>query len=164
MDYVSLANFLEGRTRVQRVHKKESHGAALRKAGEMYENREYVSAYESFKQVYDKVVSDMQRVLARNLEFEANKLARELQKPVSVAKENIQSMRAHAQQIIEEFDRLRRDLENKPLVRAHFKKGGSAVAAISPPVEEATPTILNTTNETQLDANLPSAIRSRDWR
>ena len=65
-------------------------------------------------------------------------------------------MRAHAQQIIDEFDRLRRDLENKPLVRAHLKKGGSAIAAKSPPVEEATPTILNTTNETQLDANSPS--------
>ena len=155
-DYVSLGNFLEGRTKVQRVYKKESHSAALRKAGELYESRDYVSAYESFKQVYDKVASDMQRVLARNLEFEANKLARELQKPVSVAKTNIQSMRAHAQQIIDEFDRLRRDLENKPLVRAHLKKGGSAIAAKSPPVEEATPTILNTTNETQLDANSPS--------
>ena len=92
-DYLSLGNFLDGRTKVQRVYKKESHSAALRKAGEMYENRDYIPAYESFKQVYDKVVSDMQRVLARNLEFEANKLARELQKPVSVAKANIQSMR-----------------------------------------------------------------------
>ena len=71
---MSLGNFLEGRTKVQRVYKKESHSAALRKAGELYESRDYVSAYESFKQVYDKVVSDMQRVLARNLEFEANKL------------------------------------------------------------------------------------------
>src|SRR3989304_4107581 len=76
-NYLSLAGFLEGRESVQRVHKKDPHGEALRKAGEMYEHREYVSAYECFKPAYDKVVSDMQRILARNMEVEDHKLARE---------------------------------------------------------------------------------------
>jgi len=165
-DYLSLACFLEGRERIQRVHKKEPYGEALRKAGEMYENREYVSAYECLKPVYDKLVSDMQRILARNLEFEANKLAREQQKPLTVAKENIQNMKAHAQEVINQFDRLLADLECKPLVRVHIKKEESAGAAATPPAEEAPSTTLNSANETRLDTNSfpPMEVVSGDRR
>ena len=35
----------------------------------------------------------MQRILARNTEFEANKLAREQRMPLAAAKENIQNMK-----------------------------------------------------------------------
>src|SRR5215510_1901336 len=87
-DYLSLASFLEGRDSGRRILSKERHGATLRTSGDLYANREYVAAYECFKPAYDKVVSDMQRVLARNVEFEANKLAKQQQKPVAVAKEN----------------------------------------------------------------------------
>jgi hypothetical protein len=135
VDFLSLAKFLEGKHGIQRVHKKDSHGEALREAGELVGSREYVAAYECFMPVYAKVVADMQRVLSRNSEFEAGKLAREQQKPLSVAKENIQNRRAHAQQVIDEFDRLRRDLESKPLVRLHLKKGQSTGATVSPSAE-----------------------------
>jgi hypothetical protein len=154
-DFLSLASFLEGRDRMQRVHKRDSHGEALREAGEMFGSREFVSAYEYFKPVYGKVVADMQRVLARNPEFEASKLAKEQQKPLSVAKENIQNRRAHAQQVIDEFDRLRRELESKPLVRHHLKKGASGSAAAPPPVEVSPSTIVSNTNETRVDAIAP---------
>jgi hypothetical protein len=156
-DYLSLASFLEGRDSLQRVHKKATHGEALRTAGEMYENREYVSAYECFKPVYDKVVSDMQRVLARNTEFEANQLAKKQQRSIAAAKENIQNARAHAQQVIDQFDRLLQDLERKSLVRVHIKKAPSAGAAPTTPAEVAAPTTLSSAHETQLGTNmLPS--------
>jgi hypothetical protein len=151
-DFLSLASFLEGKDRMQRVHKRDSHGDALREAGEMFGSREFVSAYEFFKPVYSKVVADMQRVLARNPEFEASKLAREQQKPLSVAKENIQNRRAHAQQVIDEFDRLRRELESKPLVRLHLKKRASCSADASPPAEVSTSTMVSSTKETRVDA------------
>jgi hypothetical protein len=159
-DYLSLADFLEGREIIRRVHKKEPHSEALRKAGEMYQNREYVSAYECLKPVYDRVVADMQRILARNLEFQANKLARERQKSLAAAKEIVQSMRANAQQMIDQFDRLLRDLESKPLVRAHQKKRASAhaAAAPTPAAEVALPTALNTATETRLDANAATPL------
>ena len=100
----------------------------------MYGNREYVPAYECFKPAYENVVSDMQRVLARNIEFEANKLAQKQHVPIAVAKERIQNIRAHAQQVMDQFDRLMHDLESKPLVRAYIKKGGRATAAVEAPV------------------------------
>jgi hypothetical protein len=138
-DYLSLAGLLQGKGGVQRVLKKDPHGEALRTAAEMYENREYVAAYECFRPACDKVVSDMQRILARNVEFEANKLARDQRKPLAVAKENVQSMRVHAEQVIEQFDRLLRDLESKPLVRLHLKKGRPRVDADATPEKEVAP-------------------------
>ena len=74
------------------MFKRDPNGEAVRTAGELYENREYVAAYESFKPAYDKVVADMQRVLARNIEFAANELAQKLRKPLAAAKENVQNM------------------------------------------------------------------------
>jgi hypothetical protein len=121
----------------------------------MYENREYIAAYERFKPVYDKVVTDMQRVLTRNADFEANKLARELRKPLPAAKEIIQKRKVHAQEVIEQIDRLRQDLESKPLVRAALKKGwsGKSAAAVAPAAaEETPPTVVQGAAETQLDA------------
>jgi hypothetical protein len=165
-DFLSLVSFLEGRESAQRVHKKEPHAEALRKAGEMYVNREYVSAYESFKPAYDKVVSDMQRILARNSEFEANKLAREQRKPLAAAKENILKMKAHAQQVLDQFNRLLQDLESKPLVRVHLKKVQSAVSAAAIPTEEAAPTTLGSAGETRVDTNAfaPLEVLSGDRR
>ncbi len=142
-DYIALASFLEGKDSAQRVHKKDPHREALRTTGEMVENREYVSAYECLKPVYDKVVSDMQRILARNFEFEANKLAREQRTPLAAAKTNLQKMKAYAQQVIDQFDRLLQDLESKPLVRIHIKKGRPTAAAAEPPAEESPPTALH---------------------
>jgi hypothetical protein len=153
--YLSVAGFLEGRENLQRVHKKDPHGEALRKAGEMYERREFVPAYESFKPVYDKVVSDMQRILARSMEFEANKLAREQQKPLKAAKEHVQNIKAHAQQVIDQFQRLRQDLESKPLVRVHLKKVGSSGTAATPPAGEAPTTTANSAIETRPDPDSP---------
>jgi len=152
-DYLSLATLLEGRDTIQRVHKKEPHGESLRATGEKYGNREYVSAYECFKPVYDKVVSDMRRILARNLEFEANKLAREQQRSLAAAKESIQKMKAYAQQVIDHFDRLRQDLESKPLVRVHIKNGLSTGAAATTPAEEGLPIIPSSGHETQLETD-----------
>ena len=165
-EYVSLASFLAGKDSVQRVHKKDPHGEALRTTGEMVERREYVAAYECLKPVYDKVVSDMQRILARNLEFEANKLSREQRTPLAVAKTNIQKMKAYAQQVIDQFDRLLHDLESKPLVRIHIKKGRPTGAADAPPAEEAPPTTLASADETRLAANSspPLEIVSGDRR
>ncbi len=153
-DYLALATFLAGGESVQRVYKRDPNGEAVRTAGEMYGNREFVPAYECFKPAYEKVVSDMQRVLARNVEFEANKLARQLRKPLVVAKENVQNIRAHAQQVIDQFDMLLRDLESKPLVRHHIKKGGAASAAAAVAEEEAPPTTLGSTHETIVEAIL----------
>jgi hypothetical protein len=150
-NYLALAGFLEGKERIQRVQKKTPHSEAVRRAAEMYEKRDYVAAYESLRPVYDKVVSDMQRILARNLEFEANKMASEQRVPLAVAKENIQKMKVYAQQVIDQFDRLLHDLENKALVRVYIKKGGSKGAADVPAAEEAQPTSLNSAGETLLE-------------
>src|SRR6476469_4698910 len=154
-DYLSLAGFLLGGESTQRVFKRDPNGEAVRTTAELYGNREYVAAYETFKPAYENVVGDMQRVLARNVEFEANKLAQRQHVPISVAKERVQNIRGHAQQVMDQFDRLMRDLENKPLVRAYIKKGGKAVAAIEVPAEvpvmEPPPTTLNSANETWVE-------------
>jgi hypothetical protein len=147
-EYLALANFIQGK---DRVYKKDPHAEAVRTAAELYDHRDYVAAYECFKPAYDKVVTDMQRVLARNIEFEANKLAKAQRKPIATAKENIVAMRAQAQQVIDQFDRLLRDIESKPLVRHHIKRGGWA-AAPAPAAEEAAPTTLASTAETRIDA------------
>src|SRR6476469_9720341 len=110
-DFTSLASFLAGGEKTQRVFKRDPHGEAVRTAAELYGNREYVAAYECFKPAYDKVVGDMQRVLARNLDFEVNKLAQRQGISASAAKERVQNIRAHAQQVMDQFDRLLRDLE-----------------------------------------------------
>ncbi len=120
-DYRFLASLLEGRG-LQRIQKKDPYGQALRATGEMYENREYAAAYDNYKPVYDKIAADMQRVLTRNLEFAANKLAKERQMPLAAAKENVQKMKTYGQQVIDQLGRLLRDLENKPVVRNHLKQ------------------------------------------
>jgi hypothetical protein len=149
-DYTTLANFLTGRDS-SRILKREPHSETLRTAAEYYGNRAYIAAYESVKPVYDQVVANMQRVLARNLDFEANKLAREQRKPVAAARENVLQMRAHAQQVIDQFERLLQDLQSKPLVRHHIRKGASAAAMAAGPSEEAPATTMNSANETQID-------------
>src|SRR3954466_5276145 len=133
-DYLSLAGFLQGGENTQRVYKKDPNGAAVHSTAELYGNREYVAAYECFKPAYERVVSDMQRILARNIEFEANKLAQKQHVPIAAAKERVQNIRAHAQQVVDHFDWLMRDLESKPLVRAFIKKGGRTTAAVEAPV------------------------------
>jgi hypothetical protein len=65
-DFLALAASLGGRESVQRVLKKDAFTQALSAAGELYESREFVAAYERFQPVYEKVVADLQRVLARN--------------------------------------------------------------------------------------------------
>jgi hypothetical protein len=155
-NYLSLAGFLEGKERIQRVHKKEPHAEALRKAGEMYGNREYVAAYECVKPLCDKVVTEMQRVLARNLDFEANKLAKEQRKSLAAAKESIQKMKVHAQEVIDRFNSLLKDLESKPLVRAHRVKASTSRPATVPEHENVPPTALNSAAETRLDATTVS--------
>jgi hypothetical protein len=149
-DYLSLATFAAGKDN-SRLLSKDRHSESLRAAAQQFENRDYVGAYECVKPVYDKVVANMQRVLARNLDFEANKLAKELRKPVAVAKQNVLNMRAHAQQVIDQFDRIIKDLEGRALVRHHLKKGRPAVAEVEPEAEEAEPTTLNSTSETHID-------------
>lgn len=149
-DYLSLASFVAGKDN-SRMLSKDRHSENLRVAAGMYEDREYVAAYECIKPVHDKVVSNMQRVLARNVDFEANKLAKELRKPIAVAKENVLSMKAHAQQVIDQFDRILKDLESRPLVRHHLKKGRGVAAVEAPDIEEAPPTTLNSTSETHVD-------------
>jgi hypothetical protein len=158
--YWRLAEFLEGKERMQRVHKKNPHGEALRQAGELYDTREYVAAYQCFEPVYDKVVGDMQRVVARNVEFAANKLAGEQRLSLAAAKEEIQNRKIHAQQVIDQFDRLLADLKSKPLVRVYLKKGQAGAARLAPVAEVAPPTIVNDADETRLDAkpDLPSEI------
>jgi hypothetical protein len=157
-DYSSLASFLAGGEKAQRVSKRDPHSEAVRLAGEMFANREYVAAYECFKPAYASVVSDMQRVLARNSEFEANKLAQKQRVPIAVAKERIQNIRSHAQQVMDQFDRLLNDLESKPLVRAYIKKGGRATVEVEAPVVEPPPTILNSANETRVEAAAVSPV------
>jgi hypothetical protein len=155
-EYDFLASLLGGKENSPRVLKKNPQSDALSTTGQLYENREYVAAYECFKPVYDRVVADMQRVLARNVEFEANKLAKSLGKPLPAAKERVLNIRSHAQQVLEQFERLLSDLESKPLVRHHIKKGESKVAELAP--EEAPPTILNSASETRLDAKVSQPI------
>jgi len=159
-NYLFLAALLEGKDSLQRVQKKVPHGTALRAAAEMYENRDYVAAYEAVKPAYEKTIADMQRVLARNAEFEANKLAREQHKPLPAAKEHVQKMKAYAQQVIDQFDRLLHDLERKALVRMHLKKQSSTAAGQAPATEEAPPTTLNSASETLVEALIapPSEI------
>ena len=69
-----------------------------------------------------KVVADMQRIIARNPDFEANKLAPQQRKPLAAAKEHVQKMKVHAQEVIDQFDRLLNDLQSKPMVRRYVKK------------------------------------------
>jgi hypothetical protein len=157
-NYLFLASLIDGKDSLQRVHKKDRHGDALRMAGEMYRNREYVAAYECMRPVYDRVVSDMQRVLARNIEFEANKLAREQHKPLAAAKERIQQLKAHAQEVIDQFDRLRNDLESKALVRVHIKKAASGGAASASSLDVAPPTVAGSATETTLATNAVSTF------
>jgi hypothetical protein len=151
-DYHSLATFLRNRAKHQRVQKRDPNGEAVQTAADHYEDREYVAAYESFKPAYDRVITDMQRVLARNPEIEAKKLALQQAKSLAAAKENVQQMRAHAQQIIDQFEKLRHDLEAKPLVRLHIKNGRPrAVAAV--PKDAPPPTTINSADDTQVVAD-----------
>jgi hypothetical protein len=150
-DYLALAGFLQGGENAQRVYKKDPNGEAVRTTAELYGNREYVAAYECFKPAYDKVVGDLQRVLARNVEFEANSLARRQQVSLAVAKERIQNIRAHAQQVMAQFEKLMHDLAGKPLVRAHLKKGSGAIATAKIVEVEPPPTTINSANETHVD-------------
>jgi hypothetical protein len=46
------------------------------------------------------------------------------------------------------------DLESKPLVRHYVKKGGSLAAVAAPPAEDAPPTTLSSTSETQIEAQV----------
>ncbi|HVT28646.1 MAG TPA: hypothetical protein VHE81_11585 [Lacipirellulaceae bacterium] len=139
-DYIALAGLLQGRGSVQRVQKKDPLVEGLRASGEFYANREFVSAYECLKPAHDKVVAAMQRLLARNLDFEVNKLARQQHLSHAAAKESVQATKAHAQQVIDGLNRLLHDLESKPLVRAHVRRRESSVNERDAPVREASPT------------------------
>jgi hypothetical protein len=150
-DYISLASFLHRREQLQRGVKREPQSEAIRTAGEQFERREYVAAYETFKPVYDRIVTDMQRVLARNSELEAKKMATQQGKALAVAKVNVQQMRAHAQQLTDQFEKLRQDLEHKPLVRLHLKKR-STTTADAPQAADPSTTIVNSTDETRVGA------------
>jgi hypothetical protein len=163
-EYDFLASLLGGKESAPRALKKNPHSEALTTTGQLYESRDYVAAYECFKPVYDRVVADMQRVLARNVEFEANKLAKSLGKPLAAAKERVLAIRSHAQQVLDQFNRLLEDLQSKPLVRHHIKKGASKSPAVAP--EEAPPTTLNSASETWVDTKTiePDEIISGDVR
>jgi hypothetical protein len=165
-DFLTLAASLGGRESVQRVLKKDAFTQSLSTAGDLYESREFVAAYERFQSVYDKVVADMQRVLARNAEFEANKVAKEQGKSLTAAKEYVQRMKTHAQQVVDQFDRLLHDLKSKPLVRMHLKKAAIAAAAPHKCVVDAAPTTLSSAQETRLDTKgiEPAEIVSGDQR
>jgi hypothetical protein len=150
-DYLSLAAFLRSRAKLQRIQKRDPNGEAVQAAADQYEDREFVAAYESFKPAYDRVVTDMQRVLARNVDIEAKKLATQQSKSLAVARDNVQQMRVHAQQIIDQFEKLRQDLEMKPLVRLHIKNG--RVMRMAAPTEvESPPTTLRSEEDTQVNA------------
>jgi len=157
-DYLALAGFLQGSESAQRVYKRDPNGEAVRTTAELYGNREYVAAYERFKPAYERVVGDMERVLARNVEFEANKLAQKQRVSLAIAKERVQNVRGHAQQVIDQFDRLLHNLESKPLVRAYIKKGGSKTAVVEPPGEEPPPTTLNSANETWVETRVVPSV------
>jgi hypothetical protein len=149
-DYFALAAFLQKREQIQRGHKRDPHSEAVRSAGELYQSKDYVRAYETFKPVYDRVATDMQRVLARNVELEAKKMAAQQGKSLAVAKENVVQMRAHAQQLADQFEKLRQDLESKPLVRLHIKRG-RVVATETPKPEEPSPTTFTSAEETRVE-------------
>jgi hypothetical protein len=51
-----------------------------------------------------------------------------------------------------------RDLGSKPLVRAFIKKGGRTTAAVEAPVVEPPPTILNSANETWVEATVAPLV------
>ena len=157
-DFLALAGFLQGNEKSQRGFKRDPNSDAVRTAADLFGNREYLPAYECFKPVYDKVVGDMQRVLARNLDFEANKLAHKERVPIAAAKERAQNIRVHAQQVLDQFNRLMNELQNKPLVRAHIRKGAKASVAVVQPVEEAAPTILSSAEETVVAPAVPTII------
>jgi hypothetical protein len=165
-DYLALAGFVDAKDTGQRIKKTEPHGKALRTAGEMYRKRDYVAAYQRLKPVYDKVVSDMQRVLARNPDFEANKLAKEMRISLAAAKDNLQKMKAHAQQVIDQFDKLLRDLESKPIVRHYLKKGARPSVVAEPAAEESPPTMMASDDDTQVTSSpvVPQEIASGSRR
>jgi hypothetical protein len=145
--FLLLANVLQGRDR----YKKDPHSDAVRQAGQAYEERDFVAAYEIFRPVYEKVAGDMQRVLARNPESEANKLSHEQRKPLAAAKDIVQRMRGHAQQVLDQCERLRKDLESKAQVRAHIRMGRKVPDARASAVDEAPPTTLNSASDTRLE-------------
>lgn len=162
-EYATLASVLERKDSAERVLKKDPHGETLRAAGELYANREYVAAYEAFRPVYDKLGADLERILTRNVEFEANKLASKQRMPLAMAKSKIEGLRAHSQQILDELTRLLRDLEAKPLVRLHLKTRSSAVST-TPPPDESTPPTPHSPSEPSSVAEIapPSEIVSGD--
>jgi hypothetical protein len=152
-DYLSAAAFLLGTESRQRVStKKDPNGEAVRETAGFYGNREYIEAYERFKPAYDNVIANMQRVLARNIEFEANKIARQQRLSLPAAKERVQRIRIHAQEVIDHFDRLLQDLQSKPLVRAHIKKASGSSMIVRQLPAEAPPTTIKSTNETWVEA------------
>ncbi|HEX5472963.1 MAG TPA: hypothetical protein VFW73_13810 [Lacipirellulaceae bacterium] len=165
-DYFALAGLLEGRESIQRVQKKDPHAEGLRRAGEQYANRAYVAAYQSLRPIYDKVVSDMQRVLARNSDFEAHKLASQQRKPLAAAKEIVQAMKAHAQQVIDQFDTLLHDLESKALVRAFIRKAKENPSPEPKSTEESSPVASHAVEETprETSSDRPSEIVSGTLR
>lgn len=151
-DYLSAAAFLLGTESTQRVStKKDPNGEAVRATADLYGDREYVEAYERFKPAYENVIANMQRVLARNIEFEANKIARHQQLSLPSAKERVQRIRTHAQEVIDHFERLLKDLQSKPLVRAYIKNGSTSRVAAEPLKIEAPPTTINSANESWVD-------------
>jgi hypothetical protein len=152
-DFLLLAALLGGKDNLHRGQRQDFYTKALNAAGELYEKREFVSAYESFQPVYDRIIADMQRVLARNAEFEANKVAKEQRKPLAAAKEYVQKMKSNAQQVVNQLERLLLELKSKPLVRMHLKKSGGAIAAPTKSAVEAATTTLNSANETRVDTH-----------
>lgn len=162
--YLSLAAQVEGNARNPMAMKKNALGEALRVAGELYGQREFVEAYQCLKPTHEKVVTDMQRVLARSPEAAANKLATEQRKPIAAAREAVEKMRLSAKQVIDGFDKLLRDLESKPAVRVFVKQGLSRIGNAPSPddgrreavplANEPPPTVLNSAAETQVDPPL----------
>ncbi len=145
--FLLLANVLQGRDR----YKKDPHSDAVRQASQAYDDRDFVAAYVSFKPVYEKVAGEMQRVLARNPELEANKLSHDQRKPLAAAKEIVQKMRGHAQQVLDQCERLCKDLESKAAVRAYIRRGEDAPKERASAVDDAPPTTLNSASETRLE-------------
>jgi hypothetical protein len=157
-DYLAAAAFLLGTESTQRVStKKDPNGEAVRQTADLYGNRDYVEAYERFKPAYENVIANMQRVLARNVEFEANKVARQQHLSLSAAKERVQRIRTHAQEVIDHFDRLFQDLQSKPLVRAHNRKASRPSLLAEPIAVEPPPTTINSANETWVESGAEAA-------
>jgi len=121
-DYLSLAAVFAERELFQQIHKEHSLGCALRAAAVQYEQRDYVSAYELFKPVYNRVMADVQRTLARDPNLEAAKLAKQRRHTLAVSKEKVRRSRANAQQLKDRFERLFQDLLSKSPVQAHINK------------------------------------------